>query len=73
MTNTTTGEAAKAIVRRNTEEVQGKGDFAMFEELFAQDFVDYLTMPVLVISLRHLSDPCFFPAYRRLQACESRP
>ena len=45
MTNTTTGEAAKAIVRRNTEEVQGKGDFAMFEELFAQDFVDHTPQP----------------------------
>jgi predicted ester cyclase len=45
MTNTTMGEAAKAIVRRNTEEVQGKGDFAMFEELFAQDFVDHTPQP----------------------------
>jgi predicted ester cyclase len=45
MTNTTTGEAAKAIVRRNTEEVQGKGDFAVFEELFAQDFVDHTPQP----------------------------
>jgi predicted ester cyclase len=45
MTNTTTGEAAKAIVRRNTEEVQGKGDFALFEELFAQDFVDHTPQP----------------------------
>jgi steroid delta-isomerase-like uncharacterized protein len=45
MTNTTSGEAAKAIVRRNTEEVQGKGDFAVFEELFAQDFVDHTPQP----------------------------
>jgi steroid delta-isomerase-like uncharacterized protein len=45
MTNTTTGDAAKAVVRRNTEEVQGKGDFAVFEELFAQDFVDHTPQP----------------------------
>jgi steroid delta-isomerase-like uncharacterized protein len=45
MTNTTTGEAAKAVVRRNTEEVQGKGNFAVFEELFAQDFVDHTPQP----------------------------
>jgi steroid delta-isomerase-like uncharacterized protein len=34
-------EVAKAVVRRNTEEVQGKGDFAVFDELFADDFVDH--------------------------------
>ena len=45
MTNTATSEAAKAVVRRNTEEVQGKGDFAVFEELFAQDFVDHTPQP----------------------------
>jgi len=45
MTNATTGEAAKAVVRRNTEEVQGKGNFAVFEELFAQDFVDHTPQP----------------------------
>ena len=31
--------AAKAVVRRNTEEVQGKGGFNVFDELFAEDFV----------------------------------
>lgn len=45
MTNTTIGEAAKAVVRRNTEEVQGKGNFAVSEELFAQDFVDHTPQP----------------------------
>jgi hypothetical protein len=35
-------EAAKAVVRRNTEEVQGKGNFDVFEELFADDFVGSL-------------------------------
>ncbi|WFR74246.1 hypothetical protein P9209_13490 [Prescottella defluvii] len=34
-------EAAKAVVRRNTEQVQGGGDFAVFDELFADDFVDH--------------------------------
>ena len=33
--------AAKAVVRRNTEEVQGNGRFDVFEELFADDFVDH--------------------------------
>src|SRR6476646_5985774 len=38
MTNSVSGEA-KAVVRRNTEEVQGKGNFDVFEELFDEDFV----------------------------------
>ena len=38
-------EDAKAIVRRNTEEVQGKGDFALFETLFADTFVDHTPQP----------------------------
>jgi steroid delta-isomerase-like uncharacterized protein len=38
-------EAAKAVVRRNTEEVQGKGDFAVFDELFAEDFLDHTPQP----------------------------
>ena len=39
------GENAKAIVRRNTEEVQGGGDFALFETLFADTFVDHTPQP----------------------------
>ncbi|MGF7123571.1 ester cyclase [Rhodococcus sp. BE178] len=39
------GEAAKAVVRRNTEEVQGGGDYAVFDELFADDFVDHTPQP----------------------------
>jgi len=31
----------KAVVHRNTEEVQGGGSFDVFEELFADDFVDH--------------------------------
>jgi steroid delta-isomerase-like uncharacterized protein len=34
-----------AVVRRNTELVQGQGDFALFEELFADDFVDRTPQP----------------------------
>jgi steroid delta-isomerase-like uncharacterized protein len=39
------GEQAIAVVRRNTEEVQGRGDFELFEELFADDFVDHTPQP----------------------------
>ena len=45
MANSAAGEAAIAVVRRNTEEVQGKGNFALFEELFADDFVDHTPQP----------------------------
>src|SRR5215813_13381527 len=38
-------EAAKAVVRQNSEEVQGKGNFDVFEQLFADDFVDHTTQP----------------------------
>jgi len=38
-------EAAIAVVRRNTEEVQSRGNFEVFEELFALDFVDHTTQP----------------------------
>jgi hypothetical protein len=39
------GEAAKAVVRRNTEEVQGGGNWVVFDELFADDFVDHTAQP----------------------------
>lgn len=38
-------EAAKAIIRRNTEEVQGGGDWALFDQLFADDFYDHTPQP----------------------------
>jgi steroid delta-isomerase-like uncharacterized protein len=38
-------DAAIDVVRRNTEEVQGKGDFELFEELFDDDFVDHTPQP----------------------------
>ncbi len=45
MSTNPVSEAAKAVVRRNTEEVQGKGNFHVFDELFADDFVDHTTQP----------------------------
>lgn len=45
MRTLTASDAAKAVVRRNTEEVQGKGRFDVFEELFADDFVDHTPQP----------------------------
>ena len=45
MSNHSVSEAAKAVVRRNTEEVQGQGRFDVFDELFADDFVDHTTQP----------------------------
>src|SRR4051812_47867899 len=45
MTKIDVGEAAKAVVRRNTEEVQGSGNFEVFEELFADDFLDHTPQP----------------------------
>jgi hypothetical protein len=45
MSSASISDEAKAVVRRNTEEVQGKGRFDVFEELFANDFVDHTTQP----------------------------
>jgi hypothetical protein len=45
MSKISVSEAAKAVVRRNTEEVQGGGNFEVFEELFADDFLDHTPQP----------------------------
>jgi hypothetical protein len=45
MSKNASTQAAKAVVRRNTEEVQSKGNFDVFEELFADDFVDRTPQP----------------------------
>jgi steroid delta-isomerase-like uncharacterized protein len=45
MSGNDVSEAAKAVVRRNTDEVQSKGNFDLFEELFADDFVDHTPQP----------------------------
>ena len=39
------GAAAKAVVRRYTEDVQSKGSLELFEELIADDFVDHTPSP----------------------------
>ncbi len=38
-------EQAKAVIRRNTEEVQGGGDWALFDALFSDDFRDHTPQP----------------------------
>ncbi|MGH9509672.1 MAG: hypothetical protein ACRD2M_07035, partial [Terriglobales bacterium] len=38
-------QAGIDVVRRNTEEVQGGGNFELFGELFASDFVDHTPQP----------------------------
>jgi steroid delta-isomerase-like uncharacterized protein len=45
MSRQSVSDEAKQVVRRNTEEVQGKGRFDVFEALFADDFVDHTTQP----------------------------
>jgi predicted ester cyclase len=42
---TEAAQQAMAVVRRNTEEVQGKGNYEVFEELFDEHFVDYTPQP----------------------------
>jgi hypothetical protein len=39
------GDAAIDVVRRNAEEVQSKGNFKLFEDLFDADFVDHTPQP----------------------------
>lgn len=48
MQSTDVSEAAKAVVRRNTEQVQGGGDFAVFDELFDDDFRDHTPQPNMI-------------------------
>jgi len=38
-------EIAKAVTRRNTEEVQGGGNWILFDQLFADDFIDHTPQP----------------------------
>ncbi|MDF3833255.1 ester cyclase [Cupriavidus basilensis] len=45
MTQVNVSEAAKAVIRRNTDEVQGSGNWALFDELFADDFLDHTPQP----------------------------
>ena len=48
MTRSAESEAAIAVVRRNTEEVQGKGNFAVFDEVFSENFLDHTPQPNMV-------------------------
>jgi SnoaL-like polyketide cyclase len=45
MRSSSISEIARTVVRRNTEEVQGGGNFEPFEELFADDFIDHTPQP----------------------------
>jgi hypothetical protein len=45
MSKCASSEAAKTVVRRNTEEVQSKGNLDVFEKLFADDFIDHTPQP----------------------------
>ena len=56
-------DAAKAVVRRNTEEVQSHGNFDVFEELFADDFVDHTPQPNMTPNKDGVRD-----LYHRLRA-----
>ena len=42
---TTASEAAKAVIRRNTAEVQGSGNWTLFDELFDDRFLDHTPQP----------------------------
>ena len=42
---TNASEAAKAVIRRNTDEVQGGGNWALFDELFDDTFLDHTPQP----------------------------
>ena len=44
MSNSVSCEA-KSVVRRNAEEVQSKGNFDLFQELFGEDFIDHTPQP----------------------------
>jgi len=63
MSTITSSDAAKAVVRRNTEEVQSRGNFDVFEELFADDFVDHTPQPNTTPDKKGVRD-----LYHRLRA-----
>jgi steroid delta-isomerase-like uncharacterized protein len=63
MSTITSSDAAKAVVRRNTEEVQSLGNFNVFEELFADDFVDHTPQPNTTRDKKGVRD-----LYHRLRA-----
>ena len=63
MSNSMLTDAAKAVVRGNTEEVQSRGKFDVFEELFADGFVDHTPQPGMTPNKDGVRD-----LYHRLRA-----
>ena len=57
MSTSTVGDAAIAVVRRNTEEVQGKGNWRVFEGLFADEFVDLIRSSTADVALTRTWKP----------------
>lgn len=45
MSSPSESDIAKTVIRRNTEQVQGGGDWALFDQLFADDFLDHTPQP----------------------------
>ena len=45
MSNLSSSEDAKTVVRRNAQEVQGEGRFDVFDELIADNFIDHTPQP----------------------------
>ncbi|MEV0803248.1 ester cyclase [Kribbella sp. NPDC050281] len=45
MGSSAVGDAAITVVRRNSLEVQGGGDWDLFDELWSDDFVDHTPQP----------------------------
>ena len=48
-------EKAKGVVRRNTDEVLGRDNFDVFEELFADDSADLTPQPSMTAVTRPVS------------------
>jgi steroid delta-isomerase-like uncharacterized protein len=63
VSNSMLTDAVNAVVRRNTEEVQSRGKFDVFEELFADGFVDHTPQPGMTPNKDGVRD-----LYHRLRA-----
>jgi len=59
-------EDAEAVARGNAEEVQGKGRFEVFEEIFADDFVAHTH------SLEQRQTDLLKPHVTELNVCDAR-
>lgn len=56
-------DRAKCVVRLNTEQVQGQGDWALFDRLFAENFRDHTPQPGF-----GTDKPAVLELYRALRA-----